>query len=441
MATATAAGSAEQGEPHASFDTPEPITAIVDVVVGDVRIRAGERDTTVVDVRPSDASSKDDLRVAEQTRVDWASDHLLVKTPKLRSWSLRSTGGSVDVTVELPAGSDLRGTGQATDFRADGRLGEARIKTGLGSITLAEAATLNLKNGIGDIGVEHVTGDAEVTTGSGDVRLGALDRSAVVKNSNGDTWIGTARGDLRVSAANGDIAVEVAEASVVAKSSNGDVRLGDVVRGSVVLETAARRPRGRHPRGHRRLARCPRDRRPGAQRARGRRGARPLGRHRRGARPHIRRQRRDPEAVMIALKGLRKSFGDHLVLDGIDLDVAEGTVFALLGPNGAGKTTMVQILSTLISADAGELTVAGHDIATDPDGVRAAIGVTGQFSAVDNLLTGRENLILMADLHHLGRAEGRRRAAELLDRFDLADAADRPAATYSGGMRAGSTWR
>jgi ABC-2 type transport system ATP-binding protein len=137
----------------------------------------------------------------------------------------------------------------------------------------------------------------------------------------------------------------------------------------------------------------------------------------------------------IVATGLRKSFGDLVVLDGIDLDVAEGTVFALLGPNGAGKTTIVGILSTLIRADAGELSVDGHDLARDPDAVRAAIGVTGQFSAVDNLLTGRENLILMADLNHLGRVEGRRRAAELLDRFDLADAANRPAATYSGGMR------
>ena len=137
----------------------------------------------------------------------------------------------------------------------------------------------------------------------------------------------------------------------------------------------------------------------------------------------------------ITATGLRKSFGDHVVLDGVDLDVAEGTVFALLGPNGAGKTTMVQILSTLIGADAGGLRVAGHDLAEEPDAVRAAIGVTGQFSAVDNLLTGEENLILMADLHHLGRAEGRRRAAELLERFDLVDAATRPAATYSGGMR------
>jgi ABC-2 type transport system ATP-binding protein len=137
----------------------------------------------------------------------------------------------------------------------------------------------------------------------------------------------------------------------------------------------------------------------------------------------------------VSVTGLRKSFGDKVVLDDIDLTVAEGTIFALLGPNGAGKTTMVHILSTLIGADSGEMSVAGHDLAAEPDAVRAAIGLTGQFSAVDNLLTGQENLILMADLHHLGRAEGRRRAAGLLDRFGLADAASKPAATYSGGMR------
>jgi ABC-2 type transport system ATP-binding protein len=124
----------------------------------------------------------------------------------------------------------------------------------------------------------------------------------------------------------------------------------------------------------------------------------------------------------IVATGLRKSFGDTLALDGIDLEVAEGTIFALLGPNGAGKTTAVQILSSLISPDGGEVRVAGHDLAREPDAVRSVIGVTGQFSAVDNLLTGEENLILMADLHHLGRAEGRRRAAELLEQFDLVDA-------------------
>jgi ABC-2 type transport system ATP-binding protein len=137
----------------------------------------------------------------------------------------------------------------------------------------------------------------------------------------------------------------------------------------------------------------------------------------------------------ITVAGLRKSFDGNVVLDGIDLTVAEGTIFALLGPNGAGKTTMVQILSTLIPADSGQVRVAGHDVVTDPDGVRAAIGVTGQFSAVDDLLTGEENLRLMADLHHLGRGGGRRRVAELLDRFELADAARKQVSAYSGGMR------
>src|SRR5215475_7658189 len=139
--------------------------------------------------------------------------------------------------------------------------------------------------------------------------------------------------------------------------------------------------------------------------------------------------------MMIETRGLRKSFGDHVVLDGIDLNVAEGTIFALLGPNGAGKTTTVQILSTLLGADGGGARVAGHDLAREPAAVRAVIGVTGQFSAVDNLLTGEENLLLMADLHHLSRSEGRRRAADLLERFELAAAARKTAATYSGGMR------
>ncbi|MEU1024033.1 ATP-binding cassette domain-containing protein [Streptomyces sp. NPDC005904] len=137
----------------------------------------------------------------------------------------------------------------------------------------------------------------------------------------------------------------------------------------------------------------------------------------------------------IAASGLRKSYGDKTVLDGIDLTVPEGTVFALLGPNGAGKTTAVKILSTLVSADAGTLRVGGHDLATDPQAVRGAIGVTGQFSAVDGLITGEENMLLMADLHHLPREEGRRTAAELLRRFELHEAAKKPASTYSGGMK------
>ncbi|MET9879620.1 ATP-binding cassette domain-containing protein [Actinacidiphila glaucinigra] len=137
----------------------------------------------------------------------------------------------------------------------------------------------------------------------------------------------------------------------------------------------------------------------------------------------------------IAATGLRKSFGDKTVLQGIDLHVPTGTVFSLLGPNGAGKTTVVNILSTLVTADAGDIRVGGHDIAVDPQAVRAGIGVTGQFSAVDGLITGEENMLLMADLHHLSRSEGRRVTAELLERFDLVEAAKKPASTYSGGMK------
>jgi len=137
----------------------------------------------------------------------------------------------------------------------------------------------------------------------------------------------------------------------------------------------------------------------------------------------------------ISVSGLRKSYGKQVVLDGIDLEIAEGTVFALLGPNGAGKTTTVHILSTLTAADAGTVKVGGHDVSGEADAVRALIGLTGQFSAVDALFSGEENLQLMADLRHLGKTEGRRRVAELLERFDLVDAAKKPVSTYSGGMK------
>ncbi|GGO11319.1 ATP-binding cassette domain-containing protein [Micromonospora parathelypteridis] len=139
--------------------------------------------------------------------------------------------------------------------------------------------------------------------------------------------------------------------------------------------------------------------------------------------------------LAISANGLHKSYGDKIVLDGIDLAVPEGTIFSLLGPNGAGKTTTVQILSTLLPADGGTVHVAGYDLARKPDDVRGAIGVTGQYSAVDKLLTGEENLLLMADLNHLSRSDGKRKAAELLERFDLVDAAGKTAGTYSGGMQ------
>jgi len=140
-------------------------------------------------------------------------------------------------------------------------------------------------------------------------------------------------------------------------------------------------------------------------------------------------------AAAIRARGLRKSFGGKTVLDGIDLTVPQGTILALLGPNGAGKTTAVHLLTTYLSPDAGEIRIAGRDPARDPQAVRRAIGVTGQFSAVDGYLTGRENLMLMADLHLLPKPAGRRRAEELLGRFELTAAGDKPASTYSGGMK------
>jgi ABC-2 type transport system ATP-binding protein len=137
----------------------------------------------------------------------------------------------------------------------------------------------------------------------------------------------------------------------------------------------------------------------------------------------------------IVATAVHKAFDETTVLDGVDLTVAEGSIFALLGPNGAGKTTMVRILSTLISPDAGQVCVGGHDVVRDPDAVRGVIGVTGQFSALDDLCTGLENMRLMADLNHLGPSAGKSRVSELLDRFGLADAANKPVTTYSGGMR------
>ena len=221
-----------------TFETPEPITATIDVAMGGLRLSAGDRTDTVVDVRPTDASDKEDVKAAELTRVEYYADgQLLVKAPKVRSWRPRGDGGSIDVTIELPAGSNVQGTVQFGDVDADGRLGDCRIKTGMGHVRVEEAGTVSLKTGIGDITVDRAVGDAEVTLGSGDVRIRELGAGAVIKNSNGDTWIGTAAGDLRINAANGSIAVDRAHAGVVAKSSNGDVRLTEVERGAVVLET------------------------------------------------------------------------------------------------------------------------------------------------------------------------------------------------------------
>ncbi len=223
----------------ATFDTPEPISVTVEFGVGDLRIVASDRTDTMVEVRPSDPAKKADVTAAEQTRVEYTGGALLIKAPKKwRQYTFRGGGESVDVQVELPAGSQLRGETGVAALRCRGRLGECRYKTGIGDIQLDQAGAVQLRTGVGDITVERAGGDAELTTGSGSVRIDGIDGTAVVKNSNGDTWIGRVTGDLRVNAANGRISVDQASATVAAKSANGDVRLGEVAHGAVLAQTA-----------------------------------------------------------------------------------------------------------------------------------------------------------------------------------------------------------
>jgi hypothetical protein len=221
-----------------TFNTPEPISLTVELGVGDLRIVAGDRTDTTVEVRPSDAAKQADVTAAEQTRVEYASGRLLVKAPKnWRQYTPRGGGESIDVRVELPAGSQLRGETGVAALHCQGRLGECRYKTGIGDLQVDQAGTVQLRTGVGDITVEHADGDAELTTGSGSVRINRIDGAAVVKNSNGDTWIGEVTGNLRVNAANGRISVDRARETVAAKSANGDVRLGEVAHGAVLAQT------------------------------------------------------------------------------------------------------------------------------------------------------------------------------------------------------------
>ncbi|HLI39326.1 MAG TPA: DUF4097 family beta strand repeat-containing protein [Streptosporangiaceae bacterium] len=222
-----------------TFDTPGPITVALELLVGDARITASERADTVVEVRPSDESSEADVKAAGQTRVEYAEGRLLVKTPKSwRRFGPSGNDGSVDVTIELPAGSHIRGDAALAALRCEGRLGECRITNAAGDIHLGHAGTLHASTATGAIIVDRVTGGTEVSTGSGAVRIREIDGIAAVKNSNGDTWVGEVAGDLRVNAANGNISVDRANAGVNASTANGSIRIGEVVRGTVAAKTA-----------------------------------------------------------------------------------------------------------------------------------------------------------------------------------------------------------
>lgn len=222
-----------------TFDTPQPIAATVDIAMGAVRVTTDDTGTTLVDVRPSDGANEEDVWAAEQTRVELAHGRLHVRGPKFRlSWLGRNRGGSIDVSISLPAGSDLDAATGVGDVDSEGRLGDCRVRTGLGQVHLDEAGALNVKSGAGKIEVAHVTGLVDLTAGSGSVRIGEVGGTALIKNSNGETWVGVAHQDLRVKAANGSITVDHARADVNATSANGSVRVGEVERGSVNLQTS-----------------------------------------------------------------------------------------------------------------------------------------------------------------------------------------------------------
>ncbi len=222
-----------------TFETPEPIAVTLSLNVADVRISASERTDTVVTVTPNDASKKADVEAAEQTRMEFSGGRLLVKAP--RSWKhytlFKFGRESVDVSIELPAGSSVEGEAWVGDLSCIGRLGECRYTTGAGDIRLERAGPVHVSTGAGRVGVDVVEGKSEIT-GSGQMRLGELQGPALVKNLNGAIWIGLAADDLRCSSSNGDISVDRALGAVEAKTANGDVLLGEVVRGTAALKTA-----------------------------------------------------------------------------------------------------------------------------------------------------------------------------------------------------------
>ncbi|GAA2911991.1 DUF4097 family beta strand repeat-containing protein [Streptosporangium fragile] len=223
-----------------TFDTPEPIFATIDLTAADVWIRASDRTDTVVEIRPQDASddADADAQSAAQTQVEYSQGRLLVRTPKSMTRSWLWWGGSIEVRVELPAGSrvDARTTG---DFRCEGRLGESRFDTADGDIWLDQTGRLQLNTANGDITVIRSVGHTDVDTANGEIRIREIDGTAVIKTANGDITLGEVTGGLRLKTAYGDITVDRALAGVEAKTATGSVRIGEVVSGSVVLETSS----------------------------------------------------------------------------------------------------------------------------------------------------------------------------------------------------------
>jgi len=222
-----------------TFSTPEPISVTLEFGIAHVRIVAADRTDTVVEVRPADPAKKGDVAAAEQTLVEYADGVLRIKAHKgWRHYSFRGGGEAIDVQIELPAGSAVRGEAGVATLRATGRLGECRYKSGAGDIRIDEAGAVSLRTSAGDITVGRAAGHCDIATASGAVRLGTIDGTAAVRNANGDTAIGEITGDLRVGAANGKVSVDRACSTVAVKTAKGDIRLGEVAGGAVVAQTA-----------------------------------------------------------------------------------------------------------------------------------------------------------------------------------------------------------
>jgi hypothetical protein len=223
-----------------TFATPEPITASIELAVGDALITASDRGDTVVEVRPSDPDKEVDIRAAAETRVEFtpSSGLLVIHGPKQRGLGRMARTASIDIAVELPTGSQVDASAAVATFRLRGRVGSCRLKTSSGGIQIEQSGALDIATSAGPVTVDRVTGDADVRTASGRLRIGEIDGSAVIKNSNGDSWVGDVHGDLRIHGANGDIAVDRARGNVDAATANGDVRVGDVAQGSTTLKTA-----------------------------------------------------------------------------------------------------------------------------------------------------------------------------------------------------------
>jgi hypothetical protein len=222
-----------------TFATPAPISVTVELAVGDLRIVAGDRADTIVEIRPSDPTKEHDIAAAEQARVDFEDGRLLVKAPKgWRQWPPRGGGASIDVELAVPAGSEVLAHAAVGALRCTGRLGKCDLRTGVGDIRVGAAGPLQVRTGAGDITVERAADHAELSTGTGAIEVERINATAAIKNSNGDTWVGEVTGELTARAANGSITVGRAHGGIAARTANGNIRLGEVASGAVLAHTS-----------------------------------------------------------------------------------------------------------------------------------------------------------------------------------------------------------